>query len=125
MTPTDELRKRLRALIDEKIPAGGTDEATRFENWEIDDLLTAAGSLDESAWHGWEQKADRVFSDRGGIVSSTAGDETLKFASPKELAEHCTAMAEKYKAKVAAAKGTGGSRVFAVNYPDVLGGDGA
>lgn len=97
MTPTPELRTRLRALIDERIPPGRTDADTRFTDAELDEILTAASTIEAAAAECWLRKATRAFSERGGLEKSRAGDESHEFVSLKEYRDHCLAMAELFR----------------------------
>ena len=117
MTPTPDLRAKLRRLIDEVIPAGGTDQDTRFTDEELDEILAAASTIEEAAAECWERKAARAFSERGGLEESRAGDESHRFVSLKEYRDHCLAMAELFRARVPQS----GSRLLAFEPPDVLG----
>ncbi|SFU40330.1 hypothetical protein [Alicyclobacillus macrosporangiidus] len=118
MTPTDELRNKLRRMVDEVIPAGGSDTDTRFTDAEIDELLTDASTIEDAAAEGWFRKAARAMSERGGLESSQAGDEAHKFVSLEAYRDHCMAMYQAYKQRVPGL----GSRVFEFQPPDVLGG---
>lgn len=121
MEVTQELRDKLRRLLDEKIPPGGTDADTRFDNEELDEILAEATNIWEAAAEGWDLKASRVFSDRGGIVQQTAGDETTRWVDPEKFAEHCRAQAAYYRARDAETRRLSGGRVFEVDYGDPLG----
>lgn len=117
MTPTDELRTQLRRMVDEAIPAGGSDTDTRFTNAEIDELLTDASVIEDAAAEGWFRKAARAMSERGGLESSQAGDEAFKFVSIEAYRDHCLAMYQAYKQRTPGV----GSLVFELQPPDVLG----
>ncbi len=117
MIPTDELRAELRELLDEMIPAGGTERDTRFTNSQIDVLLTAASDINEAAANGWTRKAARAMSERGGLQESQAGNERLKFVTLESYRDHCLQMAEMFRGL---APGRG-SRLMAFDAPDVLG----
>lgn len=117
MRPAPELRAKLRRLIDEVIPLGGSDQDTRFTDEELDEVLEAAGSIEEAAAECWERKAARAMSERGGLEESRAGDETHRFVSLKEYRDHCLAMAERFRARAPQV----GSRLLAFEPPDVLG----
>lgn len=117
MTPTEELRTKLRNLIDERIPIGGTDADTRFLNSELDEILSEASDINQAAAEGWTTKALRAMSERGGLEESEAGNEKLKFVSIKEYRDHCLEMAKMFSEM---APGQG-SRILAFDVPDVLG----
>jgi len=117
MTPTDDLRSRLRRALDEAIPSGGTDAATRFTNAAIDELRSEASCLEAAAAEGWTRKAARAISERGGLEESSVGSEKLKFVSIDSYRRHCLEMAELYRSRVPGV----GSRLLAFEPPDVLG----
>jgi hypothetical protein len=48
---------RLRALLGESIPAGGSESDTLFSDDQVDDLLTRHTSVEASLAEGWQQKA--------------------------------------------------------------------
>lgn len=115
MEPTAELRTKLRRLLDERIPAGGTDADTRFTDAEIDELLTEASSIEEAAAAGWRQKAAWAMSERGGLEKSRAGDESHEFVSLETYRKHCLEMASYYSSQVSGR----GSRLFEFDPPEV------
>ena len=116
MQPTDELRAELRELLDEVIPDGGTERDTRFTDAQLDRLLENAACIEEAAAAGWERKALRAMSERGGLEESSAGDERHRFVSLQAYRDHCLAMARMF-----AAKAGNRSRVFGFDPPSVLG----
>lgn len=65
------LSTRLRALLGEKIPVGGSDTDTFFTDTEIDTLLTNAGNdVRRAAAEGWQNKAAEYAS----LVDVTEGN---------------------------------------------------
>lgn len=118
MTPTADLRTELRELLDEIIPSGGTESDTRFTTARIDSMLTAAASIYEAAADGWTLKAARAFSERGGLEQTTAGNETLKFASLTDYYNYCKEMSATFESMV---PGSGGSRLFEFDPPTIQG----
>lgn len=116
MTPSDELRTKLRNLIDERIPPDGTEDDTRFKNTELDEILTEANNINQAAAEGWTRKALRAMSERGGLQESQAGNEKLKFVDLVEYKKHCLEMAQMFEQR-----GGKGTRLFAFDPPDVLG----
>lgn len=119
MTPTDELRVQLRALLNESIPSGGADSDTRFSDDEIDAFLEVSSSINEAAWHGWVAKATRVFEEDGGVLEKRVGSEVLKLISPKDKAEFAWGMAGYYENLIPVEAG-GGSRLFEFEPPPEL-----
>ena len=116
MNPTKELRDQLRALLDERIPPGGSESDTRFADAELDEILTRSASLYEAAAEGWLRKAGRAFSERGGMEESRAGNEQTRFASLKDYRDHCLQMHQLYKTKCST-----GSLALGMAVHDVLG----
>lgn len=114
MNITDELRRKLRQLLDETIPKDGTEEDTRFLGVEIDELLQESKHIYEAAAAGWKIKAARAMSERGGLEESQAGDEKYKFVSLKEYRDHCLAMSRMYAEMVPGS----GSKAFKMDAPD-------
>lgn len=117
MIPTPELRAELRELIDEVIPAGGTEADTRFTDAQLDAILTKANTIEEAAAEAWERKGLRAMSERGGLEESQAGSERLKFVSIEAYRDHCFQMAAYFRAKVQ----DGGSRIFMFEAPTIDG----
>lgn len=117
MVPTDELRTELRELLDEVIPAGGTESNTRFTNAQIDALLTTAFDINEAAANGWRRKALKAMSERGGLQESQAGNEKLKFIDIETYRDHCLKMAEMFRNMTPRR----GSKLMTFDAPDVLG----
>jgi len=117
VTPTAELREKLRRLVDEVIPPGGTEADTRFTDAELDEILEAARYIEDAAAEAWERKAARAMRERDGLESVSAGDQSFKFVSIADYRDHCLAMAESFRKRSPRRR----SRVFAICPPDVLG----
>lgn len=124
MTPTDELRKKLRRLLNEKIPVSGDALDTRFDNDEIDDLLSEAENIYEAASEGWIQKAGQYQDEIANIEETSAGDESTSITSLKDQQDYAFKMASYYNSKAKEAKeeeeGPGTGYVFNVSRPEVL-----
>ena len=93
MTPTDQLRRRIRRMINETIPTGGTDADTNFSELDIDDLLSENDDLNTTAASGWMQKA-ALLDEK--IQQYTIGQESYTMTSLKDMADHCLKMADMY-----------------------------
>lgn len=119
MVPTDELRTQLRALLNERIPEGGSASDTRFTDDDIDRLLTASLSMNEAAWRGWVEKASFVFEEDGGVLEKRVGSEVLKLTAPKDKAAYAWEMAGYYEGLIPEEAGSG-SRLFAFEPPPEL-----
>lgn len=75
MVLTPEMR--LRGLLGEDIPAGGTEADTLFTDLEISDLiLEHPTNMDRAAYEGWRIKAARL----SNLVDTTEGNSQRKFS---------------------------------------------
>lgn len=106
MTPTAELRTRLRKLLDERIPAGGSDTDTRLLDEDLDEILTESGSVFAAAAMGWTMKAGMLQSEMGDVEKLTLGQETEQLVSLRDRLTYALGMADKY-ASMAKASGQG------------------
>jgi hypothetical protein len=95
---TEELRVRLRRMIDEKIPAGGSAIDTRFSDGDLDVLLEEADCIEQAAASGWLEKAGILQSEISEVQQITTGAETYKLTSLKEKAEYALTMYDRYVA---------------------------
>lgn len=93
MTPTVELRVRIRKYLNEPIPAGQTDADTRFLNSELDELLIEAENVYQAASKGWVIKASLL---QGDIESYSVGQEKYDLTSLKDQMSHAVTMAGQY-----------------------------
>ena len=116
LVPTETLRTELRRLIDERISVGKMAADTRFTDAELNILLETATHINAAAAAGWNLKAARAMSERGGLEASQAGDEKHTFVSIGEYRDHCLAMAKMYSDMVT---GTG-SRALGYDLPPVF-----
>jgi hypothetical protein len=118
MTPTNELRTRLRKLLDERIPAGGFDVDTRFSDEDLDELLIEATSIFAAASMGWTMKAGMFQAEMGDVERITLGQESEQLVSLKDRLDFALRMADKYAA-MAKATATG-SLMLKLTPPEVL-----
>jgi hypothetical protein len=65
---------RLRRLIGEKIPDGGSEVDTLFV--ELSDIIDAAPDMDRAALDGWREKAAAL----SNLVDTTEGNSQKKFS---------------------------------------------
>ena len=93
MTPTVELRVRIRKYLNETIPVGQADADTRFLDSELDELLTEAVNVYQAAGKGWIVKASLL---QGDIESYSVGREKYDLTSLKDQLAHAVTMAEQY-----------------------------
>ncbi len=117
MTPTPELRARLRKLLDEQIPAGGTEADTRFGDSDLDEILTEAASIFGAAAVGWTMKAGMCQREMDSLEGYTLGDRDEKLTSLKDRQAYAFAMASQYTAM---AQSTLGSVILQVQPPEVI-----
>jgi len=117
MTPTTELRAKLRKLLDERIPEGGSDTDTRFSDADIDELLIDATNIYEAAAAGWTLKATMFQREAGQIQSYSVGQERYEMSNPKDLMEYALKMAETYSRMAASSIG---SVILKFKPPEVL-----
>ncbi len=96
MTPTTELRAKLRKLLDERIPESGSDADTRFTDADIDELLSEAANIYGAAAAGWTLKAAMFQREAGQIQSYSVGQERYEMSNSKDLMEYALKMAETY-----------------------------
>lgn len=115
MTPTVELRIRLRKLLNEKIPTDGTEADTNFLDSELDQLLVDATSVYGAAATGWTEKAALL---QGQIESYSVGQEKYDMTSLKDQLTHALSMAEQYQ-NMAKTK-SGASVILNIKPPEVL-----
>jgi hypothetical protein len=81
---------RLRALLGERIPAGGTPADTYFSAEEIDNLIEGAGdNVRRAAYEGWQLKA-AYYAD---LVNVTEGNALRDMS---DLLDHALAMAKQF-----------------------------
>ncbi|RDY70317.1 hypothetical protein DXT76_13690 [Halobacillus trueperi] len=114
MTPTEELRKKLRKLLNEKVPSGGSEADTNFSDGELDDLLKDSPNVYTAASKGWTEKTALL---QGDIEKYSAGDEQYTLTSLKDKMTHAMSMANHYRDM---GKESSGGVMFRVRPPEVL-----
>jgi hypothetical protein len=90
--------QRLRSLLAEKIPDGGSDVDTLFSDEEIDDFLMQGGTVEAAAYYGWKAKA----AEYTNLADVTEGNSSRNFS---DMAANALKMVELY----AEAAGVGGT----------------
>ena len=88
---------RIRQLLGEEIPIGGSDTDTLFLDGQIDDLLVTEGSVDAAVAEGWRIKAAKLAT----LVDTAEG--TSKRAM-SDLHKNALAMFESYTGGASAGK---------------------
>ena len=117
MTPTPELRTKLRKLLDERIPEGGSDADTRFSDADMDELLIEAADIYEAAAAGWTLKAGMFQRELGQIESYSVGQERYDMRKLQDMVNYALKMAETYNRIVASRKS---SMILKFKPPEVL-----
>lgn len=117
MTPTEELRTKLRKLLDERIPEGGSDADTRFTDADIDELLIDATNIYEAAAAGWTLKAGMFQRELGEIESYSVGQERYDMRKLQDMVNYALKMAETYSRMAASSMG---SFILKFTPPEVL-----
>lgn len=119
MTPTADLRTRLRKLLDEVILQGGTESDTRFTDVELDVLLTEARNVFGAASTGWTMKAGMIGRELGNLQSHSVGQEEYQIVNMQTAQRTALEMADRYDA-MARSEGGSGSLVVSVERPEVI-----
>lgn len=117
MTPTTELKAKLRKLLDERIPEGGSDADTRFTDADIDELLIEATNIYEAAATGWTMKAATFQRELGQIESYAVGQERYNMRQLQDMVNYALKMAETYSRMAASRMG---SVILKFKPPEVL-----
>ena len=117
MTPTTELRAKLRKLLDERIPEGGSDTDTRFSDADIDELLIEATNIYEAAAAGWTIKAGMFQRELGQIESYSVGQERYDMRKLQDMVNYALKLAETYSRMAASRMG---SVILKFKPPEVL-----
>lgn len=82
--------ERLRDLLGESIPPGGSEADTLFTDEKVLDLLTlSGGDLDRAAYEGWRAKAAAL----SNLVDTTEGNSQRKFS---QLLDNANDMVKMY-----------------------------
>ena len=68
--------QRLRQLLGEDVPVGGSAAETLFTDEEIDDLVDNYSDMERAAYEGWRVKAARL----SNLVDNTEGNVQRKFS---------------------------------------------
>lgn len=117
MEPTIALRERLRKMINDKIPQGGTDKDAVFSNAELDDILQESESIYYAASEGWTIKAGLL---EGDIEGYSAGNEKYELTKLQDRLAHALRMAQKYKDQAKEAEEQQPSFLLRCSAPDVM-----
>lgn len=91
--------ERVRELLGEQIPAGGSETDTMFTNARLLDILATTGDIESATAEGWRIKA----AEYADLVDTSEG--TSKRAM-SDLHQHALRMADSYVASVTRRTGT-------------------
>jgi len=117
MIPTADLRQELRELLDEVIPAGGTESDTRFTNTQLDRLLSRTSNIYAAAAEGWTRKAAMLQRELGQIEGYSVGQERYDLRKLQDMLDYALKMAETYSRMAASSMG---SVILRIQPPEVL-----
>jgi len=93
MLPSEELRSKLRKMLNETIPEGGSETDTNFADWELNDLLAPANNIYIAASMGWTIKAGLL---KERIENYKVGQESYDKTSLKDMVDFALKMAKQY-----------------------------
>jgi len=116
VTPTEDLRTELRELLDEVVPAGGTESDTRFTDTQLDRLLSRAKNVYAAASEGWTLKAAMLPRELGQVASRRLGQESVDRVNLQTAVRSALSLADMYRELAR----TSGSVVLSVTKPEVL-----
>lgn len=120
MLPTPETITKLRKMLNEVIPASGTEADTNFTDSELSDLLAPADNIYVAASLGWTLKAGFL---KERIEKYQVGQENYTETSLKDALDFSLKMAAQYTALAENSKITGQPQsgiILKVKPPEVL-----
>lgn len=82
--------EKLRQLLGETVPPGGSYNDTLFTDEEIDEFVDEAPDLERAAYEGWRVKAAKLST----LVDTTEGNSQKKFS---QLLENALDMVKVYQ----------------------------
>ncbi len=97
MKVTDALISKIRTLLNDEIPTGGTVTDVLFSNEAIADVLQVCSSENHTLYILWTQKAGLIQKDAGTIKKIQAGGETIEKYTIKDYIDLCLTTAKGYK----------------------------
>ncbi|PIE98626.1 MAG: hypothetical protein CR988_02375 [Treponema sp.] len=93
----EELIKKIRTLLDEKIPDGGMEKDTNFSDFDIASELQNATSENHALYILWTKKAGFAQKNAGTIKRIQAGGELIEEYTAKDFIDLCLTTAKGYK----------------------------
>lgn len=118
MTATPELRIRLRKLVSEVIPSGGTEADTRFMDAELDAVLGEVTNIWAAAAELWQMKAALLIDERGTVDSQSMGPQSVQYINLSTYIDNALKMVDRYKAL--SKSNSPGAIMLNVELPEVL-----
>ena len=97
MIITEALIQRIRTLLNEAIPDGGSEEDTHFSSLDLTITLQAAESENHALYLLWTQKAGIIQRDAGDIKNISAGGESIEKYTAADYVGLCLKTAQGYK----------------------------
>ena len=97
MIITEALIQRIRTLLNETIPDGGSEKDTHFSTLDVTITLQRAESENHALYLLWTQKAGIIQKDAGEIKSMSAGGESIEKYTAADYVALCLKTAQGYK----------------------------
>ena len=97
MIITEALIQRIRMLLNEVIPEGGSEKDTHFSTLDVTITLQRAESENHAVYLLWTQKAGIIQKDGGDIKSMSAGGESIEKYTAADYVALCLKTAQGYK----------------------------
>ena len=97
MIITEALIQRIRTLLNETIPDGGSEADTHFSTLDVTITLQRAESENHALYLLWTQKAGIIQRDAGEIQSMSAGGESIEKYTAADYVALCLKTAQGYK----------------------------
>ena len=97
MIITEALRQRIRTLLNEAVPDGGSEADTHFSTLDLTITLQISESENHALYLLWTQKAGIIQRDAGEIKSISAGGESVEKYTAADYVGLCLKTAQGYK----------------------------
>ena len=96
MTVTQGVIDTIRKLLNESIPAGGTEANTRFTNGMLTEVISGASTQNHALFLLWTQKAGMML-EGDEVKQINAGGESTVMYTKMEYVAMCKEAAKLYK----------------------------
>ena len=120
MTPTPDLIEEMRELIDEEIPASGTEADTAFTNARLESILSQSTNLQAAAAECWRRKAAKIQKQIGELSSYQVGTERYEYVNLTTALNSALKMAEVFDVQSDKQTPGNGSFMLKITPPKVL-----